>query len=96
MGQLAHTLACHASNVTGLVDRLEARGLVDRRLSAEDRRVKVLELTPDGLRVRAQVLKRMTSGARPLCRLSRDQRHALVKILEVLVDESEEHRAPRR
>jgi len=28
MGQLAETLACDASNVTGLVDRLELRGLV--------------------------------------------------------------------
>jgi hypothetical protein len=45
-----------------------------------------------GLRVRAQVLKRMTSGARPLCRLSRDQRRALVEILEVLLDESGENR----
>jgi DNA-binding MarR family transcriptional regulator len=87
MGQLAQTLACHASNVTGLVDRLEARGLVERRLSAEDRRVKVLELTSDGLRVRAHVLKKMTTGARPLCRLSRQQQHALVRILEVLVEE---------
>ena len=31
MGQLAETLACDASNVTGLVDRLESRGLVRRR-----------------------------------------------------------------
>ena len=42
MGQLAETLACDASNVTGLVDRLESRGLVRRHPSAEDRRVKVL------------------------------------------------------
>ena len=34
MGQLAETLACDASNVTGLVDRLESRGLVRRRPSA--------------------------------------------------------------
>ena len=33
MGQLAETLACDASNVTGLVDRLESRGLVRRRPS---------------------------------------------------------------
>jgi len=45
MGQLAETLACDASNVTGLVDRLESRGLVRRRPSAADRRVKVLDLT---------------------------------------------------
>jgi DNA-binding MarR family transcriptional regulator len=86
MGRLAQTLACHASNVTGLVDRLEARGLVQRRLSAEDRRIKVLELTPEGLRLRALVLRRMTTRARPLARLSRPQQRALLKILEVLVD----------
>src|SRR5579863_7607234 len=60
MGQLAQTLSCHASNVTGLVDRLEARGLIERRLSADDRRVKVLELTREGVHQRAQILKRMT------------------------------------
>src|SRR5476651_2497120 len=37
MGQLACMLACDASNVTGLVDRLESRGLVRRRASVEDR-----------------------------------------------------------
>ena len=52
MGQLAETLACDASNVTGLVDRLESRGLVRRRPSAADRRVKVLDLTPKGSRLR--------------------------------------------
>ena len=88
MGQLAQTLACHASNVTGLVDRLEARGLVQRRLGVEDRRVKELELTAEGSRLRAQMLRRMTSGARPLSRLSAQQQRTLVKILEVLVDES--------
>src|ERR1041385_6728055 len=51
MGQLAETLACDASNVTGLVDRLESRGLVRRHPSVEDRRVKVLDLTPSGSRL---------------------------------------------
>ncbi len=88
MGQLAQTLACHASNVTGLVDRLEARGLVQRRLGVDDRRVKELELTPQGSRLRAQMLRRMTTGARPLSRLSPEQQRTLVKILEVLVDET--------
>src|SRR5258705_12662953 len=48
MGQLAETLACDASNVTGLVDRLESRGLVRRRPSPEDLRVQVLEHTAQG------------------------------------------------
>src|SRR6266478_3342593 len=56
MGQLAETLACDASNVTGLVDRLESRGLVRRHPSTEDRRVKVFELTPAGSRLRTLLL----------------------------------------
>src|SRR2546427_11711536 len=56
MGRLAETLSCDASNVTGLIDRLESRGLVQRRLSAEDRRVKVLQPTPTRPRTRAQPL----------------------------------------
>src|SRR3954468_18954711 len=61
MGQLAETLACDASNVTGLVDRLESRGLVRRRPSSGDRRVKVLVLTPTGERLRALLRDRMSA-----------------------------------
>src|SRR5262245_49308832 len=51
MGLVAETLACDASNVTGLVDRLESRGLVRRQPSPADRRLKVLVLTPTGARL---------------------------------------------
>ena len=87
MGRLAETLSCDASNVTGLVDRLEARGLVQRKPSAADRRVKVLELTPAGSRLRAQLLTRITGVSRPLARLSSTRQRSLVKILEALLDE---------
>jgi DNA-binding MarR family transcriptional regulator len=87
MGRLADTLGCDASNVTGLVDRLEARGLVQRRPSAGDRRIKVVQLTPTGSRLRAELLKRMTGGSCPLSRLSASDQRSLVKILEALVDE---------
>src|SRR3954447_19592010 len=70
MGQLAETLACDASNVTGLVDRLESRGLVRRRPSDADRRVKVLDLTPKGTRLRGLLLDRMTAPPASLQRLS--------------------------
>src|SRR5215218_11243415 len=53
MGQLATTLSCDASNVTGLVNRLEARGLVRRRPADTDRRIRVLDLTPTGAKLRA-------------------------------------------
>ena len=86
MRQLASTLGCDASNVTGLVDRLEARGLVERRPSLDDRRVKVLQLTRAGSRLRAQLLRRMT-GSCSLARLSATDQRALVRMLEVLVDQ---------
>jgi MarR family transcriptional regulator, organic hydroperoxide resistance regulator len=87
MSRLAETLACDASNVTGLVDRLESRGLVRRQALPGDRRVKVLQLTPTGSRLRAQLLRRMSGASRPLSRLSRQQQRTLVSLLEALVDE---------
>ena len=85
MGHLAETLACDASNVTGLVDRLEAKGLIRRHPSAEDRRLKVLELTPAGIRLRTVVLERMTNPPESLKRLSRGEQESLVKILRELL-----------
>lgn len=87
MRQLADTLSCDASNVTGLVDRLESRGLIRREPSASDRRVKVLLLTPAGVRLRSQLLRRMTGRSVPLSRLTLRQQRALVSILESMVDE---------
>lgn len=86
MGRLAETLGCDASNVTGLVDRLEARGLLERRPGREDRRVKVLQLTSEGTRVRAQLLRQVTTESCRLSALTPSDRRALVRILEALVD----------
>ena len=86
MGQIAEALACDASNVTGLVDRLEARGLIRRRSSTADRRVKVLELTAAGTRLRSTVLERMTKPPESLGRLSVSEQRMLVKILKRLLE----------
>jgi DNA-binding MarR family transcriptional regulator len=86
MGQLAETLACDASNVTGLVDRLESRGLVRRRASEADRRVKVLDLTPTGSQLRTQLLERMRTPPATLRRLSVAEQRALVRILTRLLE----------
>jgi DNA-binding MarR family transcriptional regulator len=96
MRRLAETLSCDASNVTGLVDRLEARGLVQRQASSEDRRVKVLQLTPAGSRLRSSLLRRMTAQSHPMSRLSAQQQRALVKILESLVDDVDRRLSPAR
>lgn len=49
MGTLAQLFSCDASTVTWLVDRLEERGLVERRGLPSDRRVKTVALTPLGI-----------------------------------------------
>ena len=85
MGRLAETLACDASNVTGLVDRLESRGLIVRRASADDRRVKVIALTPTGARLRAELHQRLAAPPDPFQRLSEAEQRTLVRILERLL-----------
>jgi MarR family transcriptional regulator, organic hydroperoxide resistance regulator len=85
MKQLAASLSCDASNVTGLVDRLESRGLIRRLPAKEDRRVKELDLTPTGVRLRAELIARMSTPPPALGRLSaRDQRE-LERILSRLL-----------
>ncbi len=55
MNVFASTLSLEGSTVTGLADRLEARGLVERRPDPSDRRVKLLALTEAGEEVRAML-----------------------------------------
>jgi DNA-binding MarR family transcriptional regulator len=86
MGQLAETLACDASNVTGLVDRLESRGLVRRCPSAADRRVKVLNLTPSGSRLRTLLRDRLVAPPATFGRLSPSEQRTLVRILTRLLE----------
>ena len=52
MRALASTLCCDASMATWLVDRLEERGLAERRTPPNDRRVKTVVLTPLGIAAR--------------------------------------------
>ena len=66
--------------------RSPARGLVRRRASAEDRRVKVLDLTPKGSRLRALLLDRMTAPPATIRRLSVQEQRTLVRILARLLE----------
>jgi DNA-binding MarR family transcriptional regulator len=55
---LSRQLIMHRSNVTGLLDRLERRGLVTRRDVAADRRAYNVVLTPAGVRLLRDILPR--------------------------------------
>jgi MarR family transcriptional regulator, organic hydroperoxide resistance regulator len=57
MSEVAGALHCDNSNVTGIVDSLEEKGLAQRRASEEDRRVKLIELTKEGRRVHTRLSK---------------------------------------
>ena len=61
MRALAQQLFCDPSNVTGIVDRLEARGMIERRESERDRRMKIIRLTPKGERIRERIVRDMSA-----------------------------------
>jgi DNA-binding MarR family transcriptional regulator len=81
MRRLAEGLGCDASNVTGIVDRLEERGLVRRQAAGHDRRVKELTLTAAGIAARAEVIDRLAEPPEAIARLSADDQQALCAIL---------------
>ncbi len=86
MNELAEALACDASNVTGLVDRLEARGFVERHAAPADRRVRTLVLTRDGIAARRRVTERMSEPPEAIMRLSARDQRALRDVLRRAAD----------
>jgi len=81
MSELALALRCDNSNVTGIVDRLEDRGLVERRPGAHDRRVKMLSITERGAQVRAGLAARLDEPPEALAGLSLEDQRALRDIM---------------
>ncbi|MEV6591990.1 MarR family winged helix-turn-helix transcriptional regulator [Streptomyces acidicola] len=81
MRRLAQKLRCEPSNVTGIVDRLEARGLVERRPDPKDRRVKLAAATPEGRRLARGLRESLDFARAPLAGLSREERESLRDLL---------------
>jgi DNA-binding MarR family transcriptional regulator len=86
MRALAQQLFCDPSNVTGIVDRLEARGLIERRGSETDRRVRIVRLTAEGQRVRAEVVARMSAPPDEIAELPLESQLALRDALRQAAD----------
>jgi DNA-binding MarR family transcriptional regulator len=82
MRELARRLGADPSNVTGLIDRLEARGLVERRPDATDRRIKGLALTSAGAELRERLFARLYSAPRALGELPQRDQRCLRDVLE--------------
>ena len=81
MRSLAEHLKCEPSNITGLVDRMEARGLVTREPNPEDRRVKNITATDLGRASFEAVWSGLTFAAEPLRALSVEERETLRDLL---------------
>jgi DNA-binding MarR family transcriptional regulator len=78
MSALADTLSCDASNVTGVVDKLEARGLIARQAVGSDRRVKVLVVTEKGREMRRKLLQRAAEPPAEIAAMPAEARGQLV------------------
>ncbi|MEU6282165.1 MarR family transcriptional regulator [Streptomyces sp. NPDC047028] len=86
MRKLAQKLKCEPSNVTGIVDRLESRGLVERRPDPADRRVKLAAPTEDGLRVVRELREGLRFAHAPLAGLSDEERLSLRDLLRRMLE----------
>jgi DNA-binding MarR family transcriptional regulator len=82
MSTVAESMHCDASNITGLVDKLEARGILQRQPSSEDRRVKLLALTDEGKSVRDRLLNRVREPSPWMLALDEADQIALRDILQ--------------
>jgi DNA-binding MarR family transcriptional regulator len=81
MSRVAEQCGCDASNITGIVDRMESRGLIERRDAPRDRRVKLIALTDEGAEVQAQVLERLYEPPAAIAALSLEDQRALRDIM---------------
>lgn len=84
---LARTIGLDTSTIGGVVDRLEARGLLVRNTTPEDRRVRLLALTPEGHALLAQVQPAMLRAQeRMLAPLAPPEREHFMAMLRTLVE----------
>jgi DNA-binding MarR family transcriptional regulator len=90
MRGIARRMKCEPSNVTGIIDRLEARGLVERRPDPTDRRVKLAAPTEEGTRTTRSLRDSLDFAREPLSGLSHQERLVLRDLLRRIVGEDPE------
>ncbi|KIZ18486.1 MarR family winged helix-turn-helix transcriptional regulator [Streptomyces natalensis] len=82
MRKVAERLKCEPSNVTGIVDRLESRGLVERRPDPADRRIKLAAPTAEGARTAERLRTSLDFAREPLGQLTVAERTLLKQLLQ--------------
>lgn len=81
MSQVAQELGCGPSNITGVIDKLEARALVERKVREGDRRIKAVAMTRKGVALRRRLTERLAQPAPWMLALSVDDQQTLTEIL---------------
>ncbi|HVE53473.1 MAG TPA: MarR family transcriptional regulator [Ramlibacter sp.] len=81
LARIARALAVTAPNITVMVDRLEARGLVEREQSAEDRRTQVLHTTAKGADLVRKATERIIEAEKATLQLSAGEHAMLLELL---------------
>jgi DNA-binding MarR family transcriptional regulator len=84
---MSQRLRCAPSSVVGLIDSLEERGWLTRRVDRSDRRVNVLVLTPEGKKAREELLAAALTPPETIRRLPETTQAELRDILRALVAE---------
>ncbi len=86
---LARNIALDASTTGGVVDRLEARGWLERKTAAEDRRARQLALTPAGSQALADTVPAMLRAQdQILAPLTERQRTEFMRLLNLLITQN--------
>jgi DNA-binding MarR family transcriptional regulator len=85
MRELADLLYLDPSNLTGLVDRLEDLGLVERKADADDRRIKRLVITDRGVKLSDSIIDAVFAEATVFDALDEAEQQQLLALLTKVV-----------
>lgn len=87
MHELKTVFNCDASNITGLVDGLEAKGLATRDEDPNDRRIKLVHLSKKGEEMRTSLLSRAIRESQLLSNLSDEEQRQFIDLLVKITDD---------
>ena len=86
MRRVAERVGAEPSNITGIVDRLQTRGLVERQADPTDRRIKLIATTDAGKSVAAELRGHLRFASDPLVALTEPQRRTLRDLLYLMTE----------
>jgi DNA-binding MarR family transcriptional regulator len=83
MRKLSEAMAVTPANITGIVDRLEEKKLVQRKYDKGDRRTTIIEITPEGKILQERLAERERDMIqKSLAQFTKEERIALKRLLE--------------